>query len=88
MAFGAMLKTNFFLSQACKVHLRFCSSITKENIQSLVNKSKVVVFMKGVPESPRCGFSNAVTQILRMHGVQYDSYNVLEDEKLRQGLLF
>jgi len=42
--------------------------------------------MKGVPEEPRCGFSNAVVQILRMHGVQYDSYNVLEDDKLRSGI--
>lgn len=41
--------------------------------------------MKGVPEEPRCGFSNAVIQILRMHGVTYDSYDVLEDEGLRQG---
>ena len=34
---------------------------------------------------PRCGFSNAVVQILRMHGVNYDAYNVLADEKVRQG---
>lgn len=48
-------------------------------------KDKVVVFMKGVPEQPMCGFSNAVVQILRMHGVEgYGSYNVLEDEELRQ----
>jgi len=43
--------------------------------------------MKGVPEEPRCGFSNAVVQILRMHGVsEYDSYNVLENESIRQGI--
>lgn len=41
--------------------------------------------MKGVPEEPRCGFSNAVVQILRMHGVTYDAHDVLEDENLRQG---
>ncbi|GIY64524.1 glutaredoxin-related protein 5, mitochondrial, partial [Caerostris extrusa] len=63
---------------------RFCSQ-TKDKLSDIVNKSKVVVFMKGVPENPRCGFSNAVVQILRMHGVEYDSYNVLDDEKLRQG---
>lgn len=45
--------------------------------------------MKGVPESPRCGFSNAVVQIMRMHGVEYDAHDVLKDEDLRQGeLLF
>jgi monothiol glutaredoxin len=41
--------------------------------------------MKGVPEQPRCGFSNAVVQILRMHGVPYDAHDVLADESLRQG---
>lgn len=52
----------------------------------MVKKNKVVVFMKGVPEQPMCGFSNAVVQILRMHGVQYDSYDVLSDETIRQGI--
>lgn len=41
--------------------------------------------MKGQPEQPRCGFSNAVVQILRMHGVEYDAHDVLKDEELRQG---
>lgn len=43
--------------------------------------------MKGVPEEPRCGFSSAVVQILRMHGVTYDAHDVLKDEALRQGKL-
>ena len=59
---------------------------SKEHIKNLVNKSKVVLFMKGIPEEPRCGFSNAVVQILRMHDVKYDSYDVLEDDKLRSGI--
>ena len=42
--------------------------------------------MKGVPEEPRCGFSNAVVQILRMHGVTYDAHDVLKDEELRKGV--
>lgn len=41
--------------------------------------------MKGIPEEPKCGFSNAVVQILRMHGVTYDAHDVLKDEELRQG---
>jgi len=41
--------------------------------------------MKGVPDEPRCGFSNAVVQILRMHGVTYDAHDVLKDEEFRQG---
>ncbi|KAL0114419.1 hypothetical protein PUN28_011577 [Cardiocondyla obscurior] len=60
---------------------------TKLNeISDLVKKNKVVVFMKGIPEEPRCGFSNAVVQILRMHGVTYDAHDVLKNEELRQGI--
>ncbi|XP_043476484.1 glutaredoxin-related protein 5, mitochondrial [Leptopilina heterotoma] len=53
-------------------------------IENLIKHNKVVVFMKGIPEAPKCGFSNAVVQILRMHGVKYDAHDVLEDEDLRQ----
>jgi Glutaredoxin-related protein len=48
------------------------STDVQKSIDEMVKKSKVVVFMKGVPEAPRCGFSNAVVQILRMHDVPYD----------------
>nr|XP_020472647.1 glutaredoxin-related protein 5, mitochondrial [Monopterus albus] len=53
----------------------------------MVKKDKVVVFMKGTPAQPMCGFSNAVVQILRMHGVDdYAAYNVLDNQDLRQGV--
>jgi len=65
--------------------LRYFSSKPDE-IKKLVTNNKVVVFMKGVPDEPRCGFSNAVVQIMRMHGVKYDSHNVLDNEDLRQGV--
>ena len=51
----------------------------------MVNQSDVVVFMKGVPSAPRCGFSNAVCQIMRMHDVPFESHDVLSDEEVRQG---
>ncbi|XP_075152861.1 glutaredoxin 5 [Haematobia irritans] len=59
-------------------------TFTKDVLQKLVNTNKVVVFMKGNPEAPRCGFSNAVVQILRMHGVQYDAHDVLQSDELRE----
>ncbi|NXL57128.1 GLRX5 protein, partial [Chordeiles acutipennis] len=47
----------------------------------------VVVFMKGSPAQPLCGFSNAVVQILRLHGVEdYRAHDVLQDPDLRQGI--
>ena len=70
-----------------KLGLAAYSTPTLPKFDEMVKKNKVVVFMKGVPEQPMCGFSNAVVQILRMHGVQYDSYDVLSDEAIRQGIL-
>ncbi|XP_043252230.1 glutaredoxin-related protein 5, mitochondrial [Colletes gigas] len=57
-----------------------------DDIANLVKKNKVVVFMKGVPDAPKCGFSNGVVQILKMHDVKYDAHDVLQDEVLRQGI--
>jgi len=63
-----------------------CSSAGKHNMEEMVKKDKVVVFMKGTPGQPMCGFSNAVVQILRMHGVDsYASFNVLDDQDIREG---
>ncbi|XP_072544382.1 glutaredoxin-related protein 5, mitochondrial [Salminus brasiliensis] len=64
-----------------------CSADVQKSLAELVKKDKVVVFMKGTPAQPMCGFSNAVVQILRMHGVdKYAAYNVLDDQDLRQGV--
>lgn len=64
----------------------FSSEPENSELGQLIKKDKVVVFIKGTPAQPMCGFSNAVVQILRMHGVDdYASYNVLEDQDLRQG---
>ncbi|XP_018590597.1 glutaredoxin-related protein 5, mitochondrial [Scleropages formosus] len=66
---------------------QLCAVSGEKNLAEIVKKNKVVVFMKGTPAQPMCGFSNAVVQILRMHGVDnYASYNVLEDQELRQGV--
>ncbi|XP_016417325.1 glutaredoxin-related protein 5, mitochondrial-like [Sinocyclocheilus rhinocerous] len=63
------------------------SSAVQKTLEEMVKKDKVVVFMKGTPAQPMCGFSNAVVQILRMHGVDsYAAYNVLDDQDIRQGI--
>ncbi|XP_053246991.1 glutaredoxin-related protein 5, mitochondrial [Podarcis raffonei] len=60
---------------------------SKEAVGRLVRAHPVVVFMKGSPAQPQCGFSNAVVQILRLHGVSdYRAYDVLQDPGLRQGI--
>ncbi|XP_049875245.1 uncharacterized monothiol glutaredoxin ycf64-like [Pectinophora gossypiella] len=84
-----LLRRNIFsaYNNAMKITCRsFADAATKEKIDKIVKNNKVVVFMKGVPDAPRCGFSNAVVQIMRMHAVNYDSHDVLSDENLRQGI--
>uniref|UniRef100_L7M436 Glutaredoxin-related protein 5, mitochondrial n=1 Tax=Rhipicephalus pulchellus TaxID=72859 RepID=L7M436_RHIPC len=68
------------------VRLLSAAAPISDKIANLIKQDKVVVFMKGVPEQPRCGFSNAVVQVLRMHGVDYSAHDVLQDEALRQGI--
>ncbi len=57
-----------------------------EIIEKLINENNVCLFMKGTPESPQCGFSMAVANILKHLNVNFKGVNVLEDEKLRQGI--
>ena len=58
---------------------------TNDALDEVVKNNKIVVFMKGTPLEPMCGFSKAVVTILQMHGiVEFSAYNVLKDEDLRQ----
>ena len=58
----------------------------KEIIDGDVKENDVVLFMKGTPDFPQCGFSGQVVQILNYLGLDYKGVNVLEDEDLRQGI--
>jgi monothiol glutaredoxin len=55
-------------------------------IESEVKSNEVVLFMKGTPQFPMCGFSGQVVQILDYLGVPYKGLNVLENDELRQGV--
>ena len=59
---------------------------TRNEIKKIIDKNEVCLFMKGVPEAPQCGFSMAVSNILKHLNVSYKGINVLEDENLRQGI--
>tara|TARA_B100000242_G_C42977160_1_gene453560 strand:+ start:474 stop:791 length:318 start_codon:yes stop_codon:yes gene_type:complete len=58
----------------------------KEKIEKLINENDVCLFMKGTPDTPQCGFSMAVTNVLKHLKVNFKGINVLEDENLRQGI--
>ncbi|KAF2745622.1 monothiol glutaredoxin-5, mitochondrial precursor [Sporormia fimetaria CBS 119925] len=69
--------------------IRLLSQEVRTAIDRAIESSPVVLFMKGTPETPQCGFSRASIQILGMQGVdpqKFTAFNVLEDEDLRQGI--
>ena len=61
-------------------------SDTRVRIEKLINDNPVVLFMKGTPQFPMCGFSGQVVQILDYLGVPYKGLNVLENDELRNGI--
>ena len=58
----------------------------KSLIQNHIDNNEVCLFMKGTPDAPQCGFSMAVANILKILDVNYKSINVLEDQKIREGI--
>ncbi len=61
-------------------------SNTRNRIETLINSSPIMVFMKGTKLMPQCGFSNNVVQILNSLGMSFDTFDVLSDLDIRQGI--
>ena len=59
---------------------------TKSFIQSAINDNDICLFMKGTPDAPQCGFSMAVSNILKLLEVNFRGFNVLESQELREGI--
>jgi monothiol glutaredoxin len=55
----------------------------KQKIQNIIESNDVVLFMKGTPDMPQCGFSMAVANVLKMLNIKFNGVNVLEDEEIR-----
>ncbi|KAG5352390.1 hypothetical protein C0989_002581 [Termitomyces sp. Mn162] len=58
----------------------------EKRMHMLMNQSKVVLFMKGSPDAPRCGFSRKISTLLRDNNVEFTHFDILTDEAVRQGL--
>ena len=58
----------------------------QEQIKNIVEENTVMLFMKGSPDFPQCGFSGRLVQILQACGVQFASADVLSDDNIRQGI--
>ena len=59
---------------------------TKNLIQNHIDANEVCLFMKGTPDAPQCGFSMAVSNMLKILEVNFKGINVLEDQNLREGI--
>tara|TARA_B100000787_G_C16153185_1_gene277598 strand:- start:844 stop:1176 length:333 start_codon:yes stop_codon:yes gene_type:complete len=59
---------------------------TKNLIQGHIDTNEVCLFMKGTPDAPQCGFSMAITNMLKLLEVNFGSVNVLEDQNIREGI--
>lgn len=55
-------------------------------LKSLLTSNKIMLFMKGSPDAPKCGFSRTAVGILREENVEFGSFDILEDDQVRQGL--
>ncbi|XBW35916.1 hypothetical protein QEN19_001490 [Hanseniaspora menglaensis] len=86
---------SFITKQTIKTNVTFIHSTRllsdsmRKSIQGAVESAPVVLFMKGTPEFPQCGFSRKTIQLLSQQGVdpvKFAAYNVLEDPELRQGI--
>lgn len=58
----------------------------KTRLESLINSGRIVLFMKGNKSFPQCGFSAHVLGILKQKGVPFETFNILSDAEVRQGL--
>lgn len=58
----------------------------KQRIDELIQNNKIMVFMKGNKLMPQCGFSNNVVQILNMLAVPFETFDILADQDIRQGI--
>jgi len=55
-------------------------------LQALISSAPVMIFMKGSPDEPQCGFSSRMVQLLRSHGIEFSSFDILRNEEVRQKL--
>lgn len=62
------------------------SEVTKDQIEKILNANPVVLFMKGTPDFPQCGFSAQTVAALRQVGANFESVNIFEHPELREAL--
>ena len=69
-----------------RLRLKLLLSFNSMKYEDYIKKNEVCLFMKGTPEVPQCGFSMAVSNVLKHLGVNFKGVNVLEDNEIREGI--
>ncbi|KAJ3479521.1 hypothetical protein NLI96_g9008 [Meripilus lineatus] len=83
------IRTGLFSAPSVSLARRYLSQDTRAKIQDAVSSTPVVLFMKGTPDAPQCGFSRAAIQVLDIQGVapeKLKTFNILEDTELRSAM--
>ncbi|EFA86272.1 glutaredoxin-related family protein [Heterostelium album PN500] len=86
---GGLHSTNIVRENGVRSFSRYYSSVKDEYQKKIADQVKefpCVLYMKGTPERPMCGFSNTVIRILEAEGATFKSHNVLEDDDLRENI--
>lgn len=68
------------------LRMEMSEAVAKERIQAMVEGNKIFLFMKGSKLFPQCGFSNTAVQILNTCGIEYETFDVLSDNAIREGV--
>lgn len=63
-----------------------CATDLNQRLKKLINAAPCMLFMKGSPQEPRCGFSRQIVGLLKERGIQFSSFDILSDDEVRQGL--
>ncbi|KAG2187410.1 hypothetical protein INT44_005098 [Umbelopsis vinacea] len=86
---STLIRPTTYSRFAAPISARWISDSLKSKLDQAVKDNEVVLFMKGTPEEPMCGFSRAAVQIMQVQGVDFGkvkTFNVLEDAELRDGV--
>lgn len=79
--FQAKVVTNLFPTIVAK-----SDEDLEKHLKGLIKTAPVMLFMKGTLQEPKCGFSRQLVQLLNEQGVSYKTYNILQDQQVREGL--
>lgn len=74
------------MPSAWKLGVNNMETELKTKIEDLIKSKKVFLFMKGTPDAPQCGFSAGIVSVLKQLQVDFGSFNVLSDMKVREGI--